>query len=384
MRLKLAAAAAAEAENNTSEENQPPTSEAEEEPAAEPEEKPVGWSLEDEDEDENDAAEKANVSELVVGTASLDQYETQLPLVSEQTLTAAASGATSAAATTTATSIRSKSVEEEAAGSVFSAGGLRKKKKISRWENSDPITPTNAAPAVKKTAPVVLPIVPQPVDDVDPLDEFMTGLYSAGDVETQKELVPTAANPSNAMMPPPSGKPDFVRPSPIAEEEFDEEKIFYGSSSKVNPFGTNYITMEDILGSIGGGGGDLTDPASNGSAPSSSASKRRKPSGWESDALGDDEDAMDTGSLSDKLWQFGQGDELPAPEETEEEREAREEREKREFIDAIRRAREEEEAVGICFHSTLFTRTEHYIIRCCNDLQLGPAKAARAGLSESQ
>jgi hypothetical protein len=178
----------------------------------------------------------------------------------------------------------------------------------------------------------------------------MSGLYSGGDVETQKELVSkttSASSSSAAAMPPPSSKAAFVQPSPVAEEEFDEGKIFYGSSSKLNPFGTNYITMEDILGSSGTGG-DLTDPATNGSAPSSSsssasASRRRKPSGWESDALGDDEDVMDIGS--DKLWQFGQGDELSALVETEEEREAREEREKQEFIDAIRKAREEEEAV---------------------------------------
>eukprot|EP01036_Dinobryon_divergens_P027042 gene27042-35752_t len=348
LRLKLAAAAAAaaaEEENNmATDDNQPPDSEeAAEQPTAESEEKPVGWSLEDEDDDEIDAADKANISELTVGTASLDQYETQLPLVSEQTLTAAAPGSTPTAA------VAAKGAEEEAASSVFSAGGLRKKKKISRWENSDPITPTAAASTKKPPAPVVQATVSQPLDDVDPLDEFMSGLYSGGDVETQKELVPktTSASSSSSAaasaMPPPSSKAVSVQPSPVAEEEFDEGKIFYGSSSKLNPFGTNYITMEDILGSSGTGG-DLTDPATNGSAPSSSssASKRRKPSGWESDALGDDEDAMDTGS--DKLWQFGQGDELSALVETEEEREAREEREKQEFIDAIRKAREEEEA----------------------------------------
>ena len=349
--------------------NQPPDSEGiEEQPTAEPEEKPVGWSLEDEDDDEIDAAEKANILELTVGTASLDQYETQLPLVSEQTLTAAAAPASTPTAAV-ATSARAKGPEEGAAASVFSAGGLRKKKKISRWENPDPITPTAAA-STKKPAPVVPPILPQPpVDDVDPLDEFMSGLYSGGDVETQKELVPktTAASSTTSAMPPPSSKAVFAKPSPVAEEEFDEGKIFYGSSSKLNPFGTNYITMEDILGTSGGTGGgesgDLTDPAANSAAPSSSSSssstsKRRKPAGWESDALGDDEDAMDTGP--DKLWQFGQSEELSVLVETEEEREAREVQEKQEFIDAIRKAREEEETVRL--HTPLPAIVTHTLI----------------------
>ena len=106
-------------------------------------------------------------------------------------------------------------------------------------------------------------------------------------------------------------------------------------SGKVNPYGSNFITLDQIMGMLGSGGG------ANG----------RSNSGWESDASSHG-GADSTVSLTRKKQKgkrggvvgvAGEGEDATV--EGDEEREAREERERIEFIEAIRAARVAEETV---------------------------------------
>jgi ATP-dependent RNA helicase DDX46/PRP5 len=154
-------------------------------------------------------------------------------------------------------------------------------------------------------------------DDYDPLDDFMSDLYGSGDVVEQKKDVPKAAaklKPVLAAVPSSKMELDSAFGADADDENNgsdDDDDI-----APLNPYGSNFITLEDILGG--------TVPGTN------SASGRPKlaklSNGWDSDSTA-------------ASPMYGDGN----PQETEEEREEREERERQEFLQALRRAHEEEE-----------------------------------------
>jgi len=145
-------------------------------------------------------------------------------------------------------------------------------------------------------------------DDEDPLESFMSSLYENGDVEAQRDiLIPSSSSSSSSSNGGNYGSSAAGGGSPRGgggggggSASEDEEDVYSmmvaGTSKKVNPFGSNFITLEDLNRKI------------------------QSDSGWESDV----------------------GPSSPLG-ETEEEKDAREEQERREFVEAIRRARENEE-----------------------------------------
>lgn len=196
-------------------------------------------------------------------------------------------------------------------------------------------------------------------DDFDPLDAFMNGLYDTGEVTSQQELkgmIKASSNngPSSLNKKSSANNLQYLEAkssSASAAElaasgvdsasEDDDLYTFYSGKGKINAFGSNFITLDELLQrfpnapTLGwesdaeamtfGGGGDNENAVS--SADEGGAE--------EVAAIGDgDENADDLGS---------QEDAIVIAEETEEEQEAREERERKEFMDAFRKARSEED-----------------------------------------
>jgi len=136
----------------------------------------------------------------------------------------------------------------------------------------------------------------------DPLDAFMSSLYGTGEVETQKELQSTVIKGSGlkgySKLPHSSGSNDML-------SEDEDEFSFYTGTGKVNPFGTNFITLDQLL------------------SKEHSSQERDIVAGWDSVVGG-----------SSPVDQFG----LDAMNNDE-----TEERERKEFMEAIRKAQEDEE-----------------------------------------
>lgn len=128
-------------------------------------------------------------------------------------------------------------------------------------------------------------------DDIDPLEAFMSNLYETGEVETQKELKsisnPISKNGSSSSM------------SVQSEDDIDEY-AFVSGTGKINPFVTNFITMDQLLKSQP----DIRP-------------------GWESDA------EESPRAVHDKGLDFDDEERL--------------EREKKEFLDAIRKSTSQRE-----------------------------------------
>jgi ATP-dependent RNA helicase DDX46/PRP5 len=223
------------------------------------------------------------------------------------------------------------------------------KKKVSRWMIGAP--PDEDKPVVSSAAPMEEEKGQAEQEEEDPLDAFMSSLYNTGEVATQKNLskitsslqpvVTTTSITTNK-------KKGSVVPFAPENDEDDllEKKIdLYGSN-------TNTITLEDIM--------KMTSSTGVGGV---AAEGKEKPHqfirhGWESETEGGTVSPMpmpnpnyrnnhhrntnpnpntNTNPSNDQKMEVAEA------EETEEEREAREERERKEFVEAIRRAREEED-----------------------------------------
>jgi ATP-dependent RNA helicase DDX46/PRP5 len=219
-----------------------------------------------------------------------------------------------------------------------------KKKKVSRWMIGAPHDEE------KPVATSSTLIEEEKEQEEDPLDAFMSSLYNTGEVATQKNLskitsslqpiAPTTATTVTTN----NKKKGSVVPFAPENDEDDllEKKIdLYGSN-------TNTITLEDIMkmsSSTGVGG--------------VAAEGKDKPHqfirhGWESETEGGTVSPMpnpnyrnnqrntnpNTNPSNDQKMEVAAAEE---EKETEEEREAREEQERKEFVEAIRRAREEED-----------------------------------------
>lgn len=131
--------------------------------------------------------------------------------------------------------------------------------------------------------------------DYDPLDAFMSNLYGSGEVETQRDLR------FNVNKKPVGVKAVSV---PDTQSEDEDEFSFYTGTGKVNPLGTNFITLDQLLAGTG-------NEQANAAA------------GWESDVGGNspaDQYGLDTMDEDEKA-----------------------DKERIEFMEAIRKAQEEED-----------------------------------------
>ena len=208
--------------------------------------------------------------------------------------------------------------------------------------------------------------------DNDPLEDFMSGLYSGGDMEEQRSLprdvaqlrAPLLSGDKTALQGniekvSSSGRrgddsTDVVSSeskgeeedttasdaSALADDDYDEYTYLAGDNPTLNPFGSNFITLDQIMGT------KIQESPVRDSTSSSSGGARRGVyaggtdygnSGWESDS------APPSPMHGSKDHRHGihsgrQG-------ETEEQREEREDRDRKEFIDAIRAARAAEDVV---------------------------------------
>lgn len=180
--------------------------------------------------------------------------------------------------------------------------------------HSNASTSTNTKP---KEEPIVKPMA----DEVDPLDAFMDNLYGSGQVQEQQELrgitqsAPAAVSGASA-----AGAPrkttsslfsvkssNAMNSSGLESSEDEDEYAFYQGRGKVNAFGSNFITLDDLL-----------------------LQQNNSIAGWESDADLNAKASRKAGGRSEET--------------DDEEAEEREERERKEFMEAFRKAREEAEA----------------------------------------
>lgn len=224
----------------------------------------------------------------------------------------------------------------------------------------------------------------------DPLDDFMSSLYEEGDVETQVALsddapsedkdqtkgrerrgtgtAPTASSSSSSSSsssgangsvsnlnaepqgdaalkndPQVSVKDDGVMVvDESGDDEYDEYSYLAGDNPKVNPFGSNFITLDQIMGGKVHSNSPVRSSSDSGNVASgdkAAGHDRRMDysnSGWESDSAPPSPMHGSTDKGDTTRVRSG---------ETEDEREEREDRERKEFIDAIRAARAAEDVV---------------------------------------
>lgn len=221
--------------------------------------------------------------------------------------------------------------------------------------------------------------------DYDPLDDFMSGLYSGGELEEQRSLASDVSQPQalSSSDDKAAHQSDVVKTSSsfgkivddsmalvsseskgegegegegeeneatatetntLPDDDYDEYTFLAGDNPTLNPFGSNFITLDQIMGNKTSESGhrDTTSSSS-----SSGGNARRAAiigteyatSGWESDSA--PPSPMHSSSSKDYRHGINSGRQG----ETEEEREEREDKDRKEFIDAIRAARAAEDVV---------------------------------------
>jgi DEAD/DEAH box helicase len=267
--------------------------------------------------------------------------------------------------------------------SVLDLRSVRQKSK-SGTEVESPLTRVSSSP--KATASATLPssstlsIAESKEDGHDPLDYFMSSLYGEGDVEEQNMADPTqpttqrntqsttqgTAPPRKAVDVVKNGMPHAPSSSgsgsssaatieqvdadtggeeeemsdPMAvddsatDDDYDEYSYLAGDNPRVNPFGSNFITLEQIMGNKA-----QRSPLLAGSSSSGGGRGYRNDysnSGWESDSA--PQSPMNSSSSKGGASKGREG-------ETDEQREEREDRDRREFIEGIRAARAAEDVV---------------------------------------
>ena len=147
-------------------------------------------------------------------------------------------------------------------------------------------------------------------EDFDPLDAYMSDLYGGGDV-TQQDTTSIALGPSKK-------KKTHVPPNEGNTVSVDDDS----DDSDVNPYGSNFITLDQIMGQ---GVLDQVKTSKPISKNKGIVIDRSVSAGWESDS---------------GMSQYND-DETPAERQA---REEQEEKDRQEFIEAIKKAREQEEA----------------------------------------
>ena len=219
--------------------------------------------------------------------------------------------------------------------------------------------------------------------DYDPLDDFMSGLYSGGELEEQRSLPSDVSQPkalsssddkaalqSDVVKTSSSfGKIDddsmvlvsseskgegegegeeneatatATETNTLPDDDYDEYTFLAGDNPTLNPFGSNFITLDQIMGN------KTQESVHRDNTSSSSGGNARRAaiigteyanSGWESDSA--PPSPMHSSSSKDYRHGINSGRQG----ETEEEREEREDKDRKEFIEAIRAARAAEDVV---------------------------------------
>jgi DEAD/DEAH box helicase len=263
--------------------------------------------------------------------------------------------------------------------SVLDLRSVRQKSK-SGTEVESPLTRVSSSPKANASATLpsssTLSSAESKDDGHDPLDDFMSSLYGQGDVEEQNMADPTqstslsttqgTAPPRKAVDVVKNGMPhapsssgsgsssaatiDQVDADTAGEEEemsdpmavddsatdddYDEYSYLAGDNPRVNPFGSNFITLEQIMGNKA-----QKSPLRAGSSSSGGGRGYRNDysnSGWESDSA--PQSPMNSSGSKGGASKGREG-------ETDEQREEREDRDRREFIEGIRAARAAEDVV---------------------------------------
>jgi DEAD/DEAH box helicase len=263
-------------------------------------------------------------------------------------------------------------------GSASAVLDLRsvKQKSKSGTEGELLLTRVSSSPKVGASATLpssfTLSSAESKVDGYDPLDDFMSSLYGEGDVEEQSLADPTkhikrgTAPPRKAADVVKNGMPHAPSSSgsgsssaatveqvdadtggeeeemsdPMAaddsttDDDYDEYSYLAGDNPRVNPFGSNFITLEQIMGNK-----SQRSPLRAGSSSSGGGRGYRNDysnSGWESDSA--PPSPMNSSGSKGGAAKGREG-------ETDEQREEREDRDRREFIEGIRAARAAEDVV---------------------------------------
>lgn len=218
--------------------------------------------------------------------------------------------------------------------------------------------------------------------EFDPLDDFMSSLYGEGEVEEQRSLPSDntqqrleveklkhhgllSSGATDVIVGVDSssvdgaghgrelsggGDADLMNaqlPSDsmsVTDDDYDGYSFLAGSgngsdNNRLNQFGSNFITLDQIIGSVSpvGPGSSSSSAGGSGSRHGYSSRVDYTNSGWESDSA--------PPSPAQK-YNEGRGEiNVDRDGETEDEREDREDKERKEFIDAIRAARAAEEVV---------------------------------------
>jgi ATP-dependent RNA helicase DDX46/PRP5 len=264
------------------------------------------WSLEDEDSDD-DAAEANEAKEPISETITAD-IEIAVPehlphMPGEEQENSAFEGS----AVKAVTKKRKMRFSSSDAGHDIPASPA-----IAASPLAVPISTAKAQPMPKIPSPQALsknfvisaaPAAPveDMEDEIDPLDAYMSNLYGSGLVESQKELKTNFPKPGAAVA------RHLSSNSLDAETEDEDEYTFFSGTGKVNPFGSNFITL-DQLQQFGSDHKQVT-------------------AGWESD-IGGSSPAPNIDEMVDN----------------EDEDDERYERERQEFLEAIRKAQEEADA----------------------------------------
>lgn len=362
----------------------------------------AAWTLEDDDDDDKGVEDTvidesdmilpssllspgtANEGKLLLGSGS-DEGGTSFEGVNATVGIAHLKSKRERASSISIIAIGSPKVSSTDSGSVSSVNELRNVKQNSKSGTEGQPLVTRVRGHVKAVAtapsPSSLPSsstiasAESKEEGHDPLDDFMSSLYGEGDVEAQNLDDPTQSTVpprqtaddvlKNGMPYAPSSsssgavsaatvghvdssdtggeEEELVNPTAAddssVDEDYDEYSYLSGDNPRVNPFGSNFITLEQIMGNKAQRSPLRANSSSSGGGSGGGKGAYRNDysnSGWESDSA--PPSPMNSSGSKGGAVKGREG-------ETEEQREEREDRDRREFIDAIRAARAAEDVV---------------------------------------
>ena len=363
----------------------------------------AGWNLEDDDDD--------GKTEVVSGDADADEAEMVPPLFSTSSVSNSDTGAFQNL--NHADSRMNKKTRKERSNSIsITAIGSPKLESAdqSRGASKIQVSADSVAPSVSASALHQSGDTPSDMNvkdsifggvggsliamdeggggggvkdaDYDPLDDFMSGLYSGGELEEQRSLPSDISQPKalsssddkaalqsdgvnttsssfgkieddSMILVSSESKGEgegegyeatatATESNTLPEDDYDEYTFLAGDNPTLNPFGSNFITLDQIMGN------KTQESVYRDNTSSSSGGNARRAaiigteyanSGWESDSA--PPSPMHSSSSKDYRHGINSGRQG----ESEEEREEREDKDRKEFIDAIRAARAAEDVV---------------------------------------
>ncbi|CAE7507132.1 unnamed protein product, partial [Symbiodinium microadriaticum] len=229
-----------------------------------------GWTLEDDDEEDIDGSCEMKEGEAAAGMGS-DEMDVALP--SELAVVGA---------------VDATGDRDEGAGQVWFTGGVTVPVTAAEVSHPSAAIPTTTAAVVSPMHEVVESRAAAETY-VDPLDMFMSSLYDTGDVTEQENLDVNVAESS--------AEGNFASRSlagvttSAGASSSSMQPVSSAASPVVNPFGSNFITLDQIMGKGGGqrGGGDFGEDESVREWESDVAFSP-KPSGDDLSMVSDDEE----------------------------------------------------------------------------------------------